>query len=202
MQTSAHFIYKSYLISTRQDDLQPKAINEAFASDYVYWAKALPEETLVAMLTGSWCFGVYVCAEKNVKDEDRKPRYCESLTCFLDQLGSLISRSYHPSVLSLSENPSTKWNQIGLARLVTDYISLTYLTDVYILPSYQGQGISTALLSSLREILETWKDLRRLILLTNREETVRYYRKVFPGMQVQEGEAMKVMVKKYQGAGA
>lgn len=31
--------------------------------------------------------------------------------------------------------------QIGYARLVTDYVSFAYLADVFVLPTYRGQGL-------------------------------------------------------------
>ena len=51
---------EEFLISDSQDLLQPSAINEAFASDLLYWAKSMSEELLKKMLSRSLCFGLYV----------------------------------------------------------------------------------------------------------------------------------------------
>lgn len=40
-------------------------------------------------------------------------------------------------------------NQIGFARLVTDYGRFAYLADVYVLPDYQGKGIAQAMVDGL-----------------------------------------------------
>lgn len=39
--------------------------------------------------------------------------------------------------------------QIGFARLVTDYGRFAYLADVYVLPDYQGKGIAQAMVDGL-----------------------------------------------------
>ena len=39
--------------------------------------------------------------------------------------------------------------QIGLARLITDYVTIAYLTDVYVLEEYQGKGLGTWLLGAV-----------------------------------------------------
>jgi N-acetylglutamate synthase-like GNAT family acetyltransferase len=55
--------------------------------------------------------------------------------------------------------------QIGFARVITDYSTFAYLSDVYILNSYQNQGIA----SWLMECILTHPDLqnlRRFLLLT------------------------------------
>ena len=37
--------------------------------------------------------------------------------------------------------------QIGLARVITDYVTYGYLCDVYILPEYQGKGLGKWLIT-------------------------------------------------------
>jgi hypothetical protein len=48
-----------FLISTSPSLIQPSAVNEAFASDLLYWTKAMPPEELKKMLSNSFCFGLY-----------------------------------------------------------------------------------------------------------------------------------------------
>jgi hypothetical protein len=56
--------YKSnYLISTSPSLINPTAINEAFDSPELYWAKPIPEDTLKKLLSKSLCFGVYELPE-------------------------------------------------------------------------------------------------------------------------------------------
>jgi hypothetical protein len=49
----------NFLISTKTSLLQPKAVNEAFGTDAVYWARPIDEALLEKMLNNSLCFGVY-----------------------------------------------------------------------------------------------------------------------------------------------
>ncbi|MDO6758718.1 GNAT family N-acetyltransferase [Tamlana sp. 2_MG-2023] len=59
--------------------------------------------------------------------------------------------------------------QIGFARIISDYSTIAYLGDVYILKEYRGKGLSKWL---IKEIMEhpNLQGLRRWILLTNTAE--------------------------------
>ena len=62
-------------------------------------------------------------------------------------------------------------NQIGFARVVTDYATFAYLGDVYILPEYRGQGLSKWLM----DVIVSHPDLqnfRRWILATKDAHTL------------------------------
>lgn len=60
--------------------------------------------------------------------------------------------------------------QIGLARLITDYVTIAYLTDVYVLKEYQGKGLGTWLLAAVDEVLRSWRGLRRVALMSSGNE--------------------------------
>jgi GNAT superfamily N-acetyltransferase len=55
--------------------------------------------------------------------------------------------------------------QIGFARIITDYATIAYLGDVYILEEYRGQGLSKWLLDIIMGHPDL-QGLRRWILLT------------------------------------
>lgn len=57
--------------------------------------------------------------------------------------------------------------QIGLARLITDNVTFCYLTDVYVLPEYQGKGVGSWLISCVNKHISTWTELRRILLITS-----------------------------------
>ncbi|KAL1869693.1 hypothetical protein VTK73DRAFT_3030 [Phialemonium thermophilum] len=50
----------SYVCSTDPGIIQPDRLNAAFASDLLWWAKAMPEASLKKMVENSLCFGLYV----------------------------------------------------------------------------------------------------------------------------------------------
>lgn len=55
--------------------------------------------------------------------------------------------------------------QIGFARIVSDFATVAYLGDVYVLPAYQGKGLGKWLMTTLMAH-PNLQGLRRWILLT------------------------------------
>ena len=55
--------------------------------------------------------------------------------------------------------------QIGFARIITDFSTIAYLGDVYILEAYRGSGLSKWLMETIMEHPDL-QGLRRWILLT------------------------------------
>ena len=58
-----------------------------------------------------------------------------------------------------------KDQQIGYARIITDYATVAYLGDVYVLPEFRGRGLSKWLLQTIMSYPEL-QGLRRWILAT------------------------------------
>lgn len=56
--------------------------------------------------------------------------------------------------------------QIGFARVISDYSTIAYLGDIYILDSYRGRGLSKKLMEVVMNHPQL-QDLRRWILLTS-----------------------------------
>lgn len=55
--------------------------------------------------------------------------------------------------------------QVGFARVVTDYVALAYLADVFVLPEHRKRGISKQLISAIMNHAEL-KQVRRFLLAT------------------------------------
>jgi len=65
---------------------------------------------------------------------------------------------------------------VGLARGLSDNVSIFYLQDILIRPEFQGQGIGKQLLSNC---LERFKHVRSKVLMTDdREQQLRFYESV------------------------
>ena len=63
---------------------------------------------------------------------------------------------------------------VGLIRLIGDGFSSVFVQDLIVLPSYQRQGIGSAL---MREALENYKDSYQVQLVTEQtEKNVGFYR--------------------------
>lgn len=62
-----------------------------------------------------------------------------------------------------------KGKQIGYARIISDYSTIAYLGDVYVLKQYRGNGLSKWLINEIMEH-PNLQGLRRWILLTDTAE--------------------------------
>lgn len=91
---------------------------------------------------------------------------------------------------------------IGFARCVTDFATFSYLTDVWIDPSYQGKGLGRWLMTCVRTCTDSIPYLRRSLLFTGDwERSVPFYKEVL-GMSVSAGEqgvGLAVMERKGPG---
>ncbi|KAK2800815.1 hypothetical protein FQN50_007956 [Emmonsiellopsis sp. PD_5] len=173
---------EEYLISTDHSLLCLPAINAAFATEAVYWANPIPLPALQQAVDHSLCFGVYRYT----------PSDHQAVTTQAPQLQQQEQQQEQQRALT----------QIGFGRLVTDHTTFAYLTDVYMLPEYQGSGMGTWLL----ECIDEWaagdgkEYFRRLMLVTVGERAEGYYRRVM-GMETMGGQGGRVaMIKKGKGA--
>lgn len=138
-----------------------------------YWAKHVPEDAMQEMLDNSLCFGLY--------------KHGESPTD--------VTRS-------TDGGSSSRPKFIGFARLVTDFTTFAYLTDVWVNPVHQGGGLGTWLVHCVLEATEHWPYLRRSVLFTGDwERSVPFYAKTM-GMELVEtkrGETLALMERKGRG---
>jgi GNAT superfamily N-acetyltransferase len=65
----------------------------------------------------------------------------------------------------------TETQQIGFARLVTDYATFGYLADVFVDEQYRGKGLSKTLMEFIFSIDEL-KGFRRMVLVTRDAHTL------------------------------
>lgn len=91
---------------------------------------------------------------------------------------------------------------LGFARCVTDYTTFLYLTDVWVDPATQGQGLGSWMMKCIQEIIEEMPYLRRSMLFTTSwEKSVPFYKKLM-GMYVvesKEGDGLVTMERKGRG---
>ena len=55
--------------------------------------------------------------------------------------------------------------QVGFARIISDYATFAYLADVFVLPSFQGKGLGKMLMSHIMDH-DLLQNLRRWMLAT------------------------------------
>lgn len=91
---------------------------------------------------------------------------------------------------------------VGFARCVTDFVTIAYLTDVWVQPSYQGKGVGGWLISCVNEVLEPMPHLRRTLVFTaDWKRSVPFYEKwmsVEP-LDSTPGKGLALMEKKGKG---
>ncbi|KAL3434535.1 hypothetical protein BDV09DRAFT_169659 [Aspergillus tetrazonus] len=150
-----------FLISTDKSLLSVSAINAAFALESLYWAYPLPESVLQDMIDNSFCFGLYKTTSPS--PETATPSFTNNV----------------PG----NESELPQMQQIGFARLITDNCTIAYLSDVYILPEYQGLGLGGWMLDCVDELVKPLPHLRWFLLRTGEERSLSAYRARY-GMDV------------------
>ncbi|KAK1634236.1 acetyltransferase [Colletotrichum phormii] len=171
----------SYLISTDASLISVAQLNAAFASEAVYWTKATPEPFLKEMLQNSLCFGLY-----DTTTSQQEPS--SSSGGGTAQENAAESKEYH--------------RLVGFARLVTDFVSFAYTTDVWVDPTMQANGLGRWLVGCVQETLEPMPYLRKSILATDSwDKSVPFYEKMMK-MSVIGGQPGGQAIMQMKGKGA
>ena len=160
-----------FLISTDPALIDLPTLNDAFDSDFLYWAKRLPEDALQDMLDMSLNFGLYATTN------------------------AISTAQADPS-----KTANTKPPLIGFARLITDNVTFAYLTDVYILSEYRNQGLGEWLVRTVQEVLNEMPWLRRSMAILGDQRLAQWYEKHM-GMNITGGEGSGVWVISRRGEG-
>jgi len=103
----------------------------------------------------------------------------------INLIHSFLTKSYWAKERTLEEVKNTiKYSdcfgiytnkqQIGFARVLTDYTTIAYLMDVFIIESFRGKGFSTKLLTYIFENLK-YTNVKKWILAT--EDAHKLYQK-------------------------
>jgi GNAT superfamily N-acetyltransferase len=101
-----------------------------------YWAKGIPREVVARSIEHSLCFGIY--------DE---------------------SQAKSPPLAKDAGDGTPASAQVGFARIVSDFATIAYLGDVFVLESYRGRGLSKWMMEYIVQH-PALQNLRRWILLT------------------------------------
>jgi hypothetical protein len=135
-----------FLISTDKSLLSIPAINHAFSLDIIYWTQPVPDNIMQGIVDNSFCFGLYEVTTTNPNPNSTNGQQCETFQ-------------------------KEHLKQIGFARLVGDMITFAYLTDLYVLPGYQGLGHGGWMIDCIGELLGEMPYLRWAMLRTSMEKS-------------------------------
>jgi ribosomal protein S18 acetylase RimI-like enzyme len=119
-----------YLISTDRSRLDVELIHD-FISNQSYWGKGRPLEVVQRALDNSLNFGLY----------NTSPTIREG-SAFSLSIGSASEPLLTRGLLLDSQ-------QVGFARVVTDYSTFAWVADVFVLPEHRGRGLSKWLMEAM-----------------------------------------------------
>lgn len=90
---------------------------------------------------------------------------------------------------------------IGFARLVTDYVAFAYLTDVFILEAFQRRGLASWMMRAIKETVDSWPNLRGLLLMTDDKAAARMYQRELGALDYEKGPSAGLVLLEMPGNG-
>lgn len=91
---------------------------------------------------------------------------------------------------------------IGLARVVTDYVTIAYLTDVFVLPEYQRRGLAAWMMRGVREMVSEWPHLRGMLVMTENTDKAKLYEKELGAVPLDKGPSAGFFMYEMPGNGS
>lgn len=167
-----------FLISTDPSLIPLSALNAAFGTDMLYWAKPIPEDAMRRMLDNSLSFGLY-SPTSSLPEETAMPDASspQNASDTIHEIAGHVQPHRQPEQTSgsgaaaqrpeLSKQDSFSVQLIGFARLVTDHVTFVYLTDVYVLPAWQNQKLGKWLIQCVQEVVDSMPHLRKSMCIVS-----------------------------------
>jgi GNAT superfamily N-acetyltransferase len=100
-----------------------------------------------------------------------------------EELQTLLENSYCLGVYEIKDDGVLV--QVGFARIITDQVTLAYVTDVFIVPSHQNHGLGDWLISCAAELMQGKKYLRKVTLMAEIGRIEDYYVRKFGAKRVE-----------------
>ena len=141
-----------FVISTDRSRLDLDVVHKFLTN--CYWAKGIPREVVTRSIENSLCFGIYHGGDTKF------PRLAKEA-----RRGAPTPGADTKSPLLPKPGRSGASAQVGFARVISDFATIAYLGDVFILEAYRGRGLSKWLMQCIMEHPAV-QGLRRWILLT------------------------------------
>ncbi|ETN43232.1 uncharacterized protein HMPREF1541_02391 [Cyphellophora europaea CBS 101466] len=204
-----------FLISTDTSLIPLAAVNAAFASDALYWAKALPEPALRAALDASLCFGLYSPTGETLPPPPESDVTAEAVaqgpadvvheiaTHVEGAKGGGTSAASTESKHGVAAQESTGGGAplIGFARVITDGVTFAYLTDVYVLEEWRGRKLGEWLVGCVNEVMDEMPHLRRIMGILGDKGMATFYQRVM-GLEIMKGDEGPAWVVQRRGGGS
>ncbi|KAL7956888.1 hypothetical protein V8C34DRAFT_287361 [Trichoderma compactum] len=164
----------NFFLTNDKKYLEPQAINAVFESDLMWWNDPLPEQQMRKMLSNCMTMSIYYVPESEKQMQNNgAPR-----------------RPYGSNV-----------KLVGLARVVTDYVTFAYLTDVFIIEEFQRRGLASWMMQGLKEIVDEWPNLRGLVLMTHDQAAAKMYQRELKALDWDQGPSAGLVLLEMPGGG-
>ncbi|KND88201.1 hypothetical protein TOPH_07248 [Tolypocladium ophioglossoides CBS 100239] len=164
-----------FFLTTDKSRLDLHVVNDAFNSDLMWWNDPLEPSQMQKMLDNCLTLSIYAVpdTEQDMKKNGGLPRS--------------------------TSGPDFK--MCGLARIVTDYVTFAYLTDVFVLEDYQRRGLASWMMRAVKEMVDEWPNLRGLILMTHDKAAARMYQRELGAVDFDEGPSAGLVLLEMGGRG-
>ncbi|KAH0524809.1 hypothetical protein TsFJ059_007264 [Trichoderma semiorbis] len=164
----------NFFLTNDKKYLEPQAVNAVFESDLMWWNDPLPEDQMRKMLSNCMTMSIYHVPESEKQMQNNgAPR-----------------RPYGSNV-----------KLVGLARVVTDYVTFAYLTDVFIIEEFQRRGLASWMMQGLKEIVDEWPNLRGLVLMTHDQSAAKMYQRELKALDWDQGPSAGLVLLEMPGGG-
>ncbi|KAI9151891.1 GNAT family N-acetyltransferase [Paramyrothecium foliicola] len=165
----------NFVLTTDKAFLDPRVINEIFASDLMWWNEPMELCDMQRMLDNCMTFAVYSVphTEEQMKEQ-----------------------GFHP------KPQSSDCRLAGFARVVTDYVTFAYLTDVFVLEEFQRRGLGHWMMRAIRENVDSWPQLRGMLIMTHDKATAKMYERELGALPFEEGPSAGLVMLEVPGTAA
>ncbi|KAB2577201.1 GNAT family N-acetyltransferase [Lasiodiplodia theobromae] len=155
---------QTFIISTDSSLISRDFVQASFADSAMYWAAALDPQSLDTILKTSLWYGVYLQTQQSTTTPQEQGK---------SDLSTL--------------------KQIGMGRLVTDHATIFFLTDVFVLPEYQGKGLAKWMMRCIKEGTDALPAVRRVMFMAKRApHAIKFYEDAL-GAEVHDQENGEVV---------
>jgi ribosomal protein S18 acetylase RimI-like enzyme len=161
-----------FFLTNDKSHLDPRLINDVFGSDLMWWNDPMELSDMRKMLDSCLTVGVYA----------------------VDQTEEQMKVDGAPWPPSGSSH-----KMVAFGRVVTDYTTFAYLTDVFVLSEFQGRGLARWLMSAVKTMVDQWPNLRGLMLMTDNERTARMYKQELGAVDFDKGPSAGLVLLEMQG---
>lgn len=200
----------NFFLTTDKTFLDPKAVNDVFESDLMWWNDPLELEQMRKMLDNCLTLAVFYVpdSEEDMKGKlpprsRRRPRNYAPPRKSVSRHNDLTFLSFFPTDNGgMPRNMSgPDFRMIGLARIVTDYVTFAYLTDVFIIEEFQRRGLASWMMRALKELVDEWPNLRGLMLMTHDKAAARMYQRTLGAVDFDKGPSAGLVMLEMGGKG-